>query len=173
MVNLLRKLSRKKTNKVYCSGCANLFYTGGVPLCVATAEFVGGPIRKHVDVKGVVPAESRNRRNDCPLRESSSLHAYRIKKWLLWRLSNGREQVRERNIEEYPLEEEAARKDQHRSEEYREQQYEEVVGQVEVDYDEELEEDLLGNPIQDDEDSEEEIVVEIKEDDGSEEETER
>lgn len=96
----------RKKRKVFCSGCANLLYIQGMPpQCVATAEFVAGPLRPRINVVGRVPAEKRNLHNDCPYREAVSIRAYRLKRWILWRANNeGRwSGVKEENLKEYPV----------------------------------------------------------------------
>lgn len=96
----------RKRRKVFCSGCANLLYIPGLPpQCVATAEFVSGPLRPRINVVGRVPAEKRNRYNDCQYRESVSVRAYRLKRWILWRANNeGRwRSVKEENLKEYSV----------------------------------------------------------------------
>jgi len=100
---------RKKNHIVICSGCANLFYPkGGEPLCVATAEFRSGPLRDRIDVVGVTSALVRNAKNDCKHRECVSVMAYRLKKWLLWRVNDGRiEKIRTGRIEDYPIDAES------------------------------------------------------------------
>lgn len=99
--------------RVFCRGCANLLYVGGRtrPMCVASAQFVQGPLRKRIDVEGVVSAESRNRNNDCTYYTFASMRAWEVKRWLLWRLNDGVEEkgrrATERSIEEYPISAEA------------------------------------------------------------------
>lgn len=108
-------MRRRKT--VYCAGCAHLFLLPGFPpQCVATAEFVGGPLRKRIDVVGRVPAERRNLHNDCEYREIASLRAWRLKRWVLWRLSDGREEsIDEQSLKSYPVSEEGKRAEVYRS----------------------------------------------------------
>lgn len=98
----------RRGRRVFCDGCANLLFLGGKspPLCVATAHFEPGPIRRRVEVVGVVPAEGRNWKNDCPYHTMVSLHAWKVKRWLIWRLNDGvseGERARERKIREYPV----------------------------------------------------------------------
>lgn len=60
----------KKRRPVYCRKCAHLLLVKRVhvlPLCVALANFTGGALRERVNIKGVVLAEKRNKRNDCSL----------------------------------------------------------------------------------------------------------
>jgi hypothetical protein len=79
----------KKEQKVFCRGCANLLLIEGQPpQCVATAEFIEGPLRERIDVSGRVAAEKRNRHNDCTYREVVSLRAYQLKRWILWRMND-------------------------------------------------------------------------------------
>lgn len=99
--------------KIYCTGCANLFVVGSFkvkassPMCVATAEFVAGPLRKKINVIGVEDAVIRNIRNDCVCRASVSLHAWELKRWLLWRLNNGgKKEIGEVNLKGYPVDSE-------------------------------------------------------------------
>ncbi len=97
---------REKKREVFCEGCANLFIVPGMPpQCVATAQFVSGPLRKEIDVEGRVPAERRNLHNDCAYRKPISFRAYRLKRWLLWRMNNeGRlDQFREVDLKQYPV----------------------------------------------------------------------
>lgn len=100
----------KRKYGVYCAGCAYLFLMpGGAPQCLATADFVRGPIRSKIDVVGRVPAEKRNSNNDCPYRQPVSLRAWEMKRWILWRLSDGEDKLRERKIKEYPIQDEYRR----------------------------------------------------------------
>lgn len=104
---------RRRKSKVFCSGCANLFILGGEnpPMCMATAEFVSGPIRRKVDVKGVESAIRRNVRNDCEYRVIVSLRAWELKRWLLWRLNDGsKKRIGEIGLREYPVKKEYDRK---------------------------------------------------------------
>lgn len=105
---------RRKRHRVFCSGCANLFCVEGYerPMCVANAYYVSGPLRSQIDVRGLVSAERKNRHNDCKDRASVSLWAYRIKRWLLWRLNDGSEKrIRAGKLSNYPLSEEAPEED--------------------------------------------------------------
>ena len=75
------------SNKVYCQGCVHLLLLKSravLPLCVATARFKGGTLRKNIDVVGVVHAEDRNARNNC--KHKSVLVGYfksrKMKDWL-------------------------------------------------------------------------------------------
>jgi len=102
-----------KKRRTFCAGCANLFFVGGKtkPLCVATAEFVGGPLRRKIEVISVMSAEMRNIKNDCGRRISVSIRAWEIKRWLLWRLSDGNEKrVGEVGLRDYSVEKEHNRK---------------------------------------------------------------
>jgi hypothetical protein len=104
---------RRRKPKVFCAGCANLFILGGEnpPMCMATAEFVSGPIRRKIDVKGVESAIRRNIRNDCEYRISVSLRAWELKRWLLWRLNDGsKKRIGEIGLREYPVKKEYDRK---------------------------------------------------------------
>lgn len=110
-----------KKRKVHCDGCANLFFIGGAstPMCVATASFESGPIRKRIEVVGLVRAERRNRSNDCPYRASVSLRAWEMKRWLLWRLNDEVEwgkRAKEHSIREYPIISEAKNRGTYRAE---------------------------------------------------------
>ena len=100
---------RRHKHIVFCEGCANLFYIEGAPpSCIATAEYIYGPLRSKIDMGGITSAEKRNRRNNCKLRSSVSLSAWDKKKWLLWRLSNGSdEEIRESKLYKYPISTEA------------------------------------------------------------------
>lgn len=121
----------RRKSRVHCAGCANLFYLGGEthPMCVATAEFIGGPIRDKVEVTGVVSAERRNAHNNCPYRKGVSRRAYNIKRWLLWRLNDGNTegQVTEKRIEEYPVDEEYSIKRKLEEESVVDEQDEEIL----------------------------------------------
>jgi hypothetical protein len=59
------------------------------PDCVATAEFVEGPLRRKIDVTGMMKAEKRNLNNDCSYHRRFRPKAREIKNWLLWRLNDG------------------------------------------------------------------------------------
>ena len=99
-----------RQHKVYCEGCAYLFICGGsiAPMCVATCEFVSGPLRRKVAVTdfGVFAGE-RNIHNDCPYRQRVSLKAWELKRWILWRINNGKTKaVGEGSLKDYPVEKE-------------------------------------------------------------------
>ena len=54
--------------KIYCQRCRNLCVVQKndiAVLCVGSADFVSGPLRRNVDLRGVTSAEARNVRNDC------------------------------------------------------------------------------------------------------------
>ena len=98
---------------VFCKGCSNLFYLGGAtkPMCLGQAEFVHGFLRKRIEVLGIVAVEKTNAHNDCPYRTVISLHAYEIRKWLLWRLNDGNEaKIKEAPLSAYAVGKEAQRK---------------------------------------------------------------
>lgn len=101
----------KRRRKVYCSGCANLMVVKGLsPMCTATAKFVGGPLRRCIDIVGIVHAEKRNIKNDCRHREAVSLRAFKIKRWIIWRLNDGKtRKIQERRLNTYPISEEGSR----------------------------------------------------------------
>lgn len=104
----------RRKNKVFCYGCANLLYVEGseAPLCVATAGFVEGPIRQKIDVVGVKHAEVRNVRNNCMYWKAVDLHAWQIKRWLIWRMNNGStKKVAQANISAYPVKKEQDNKE--------------------------------------------------------------
>jgi len=95
-----------RRGKVFCAGCANLFIIGS-PMCMATAKFVEGPLRRKIDVVGATSAERRNIRNNCLFRVGVSLQAWRLKRWLLWRLNDDRKkQIKEVSLQDYPVKEE-------------------------------------------------------------------
>jgi hypothetical protein len=103
------KLRQPPKHKVHCGSCAFFFYTEKLgPLCVATAKFRDGPIRKKIDLIGVKSAEERNIHNDCQLYESVSLSAWQMKRWLLRRLTDG-EKAGYKHIETYDPKEETKR----------------------------------------------------------------
>jgi len=105
-----------RKRKVYCIGCANLLVLSGteshVPLCVATAKFVNGPLRTRVDVVGAISAEKRNIINNCEHRTSISRRAWEFKKWLLWRLNSdgNSEEVKKADLQDYSVKREFDRK---------------------------------------------------------------
>jgi len=104
-----------KKYKVHCIGCANLFFLDGkknYPLCVATAKFVEGPLRKKIDVLDVISAEERNIHNDCKYRKAISRRAWEIKKWLLWRLNNdgNEKRIEKADLQNYSVKKEFDRK---------------------------------------------------------------
>jgi len=99
----------RKRGPVFCSGCANLFYVGGAtkPLCVATAKFIHGPLRQKIEVVGVKLAEGCNVANLCEYRASVSLQAWKLKRWLLGRLSDASEKrIKEVSLRDYPIKKE-------------------------------------------------------------------
>lgn len=108
---------KRRKAKVFCFGCANLFMVGGKqgketpPMCIATAEFVEGPLRRKIDVFGVMSAERRNIKNDCVHRLCVSIRAWELKRWLLWRLNDGsKKRIEEIDPREYPVKKEYDRK---------------------------------------------------------------
>lgn len=134
-------MSRRK-RKVFCEGCASLLFLPGMPpQCVATAEFVQGPLRRRIDVTGRVPAERRNLKNDCPYRETVSLRAYQLKRWILWRVNNeGREnRFKEGSIKDYSVAHESKRSKAYSGEAYSEEEIDALLGEIrEEDREEEL-----------------------------------
>jgi len=71
---------------------------------VSTAVFVGGPLRDRVDVRGVGSAEARNRNNACVRRCFVSLSAWKIKRWMLWRIQDGSDKkIKTAKLSEYPV----------------------------------------------------------------------
>ena len=95
-----------RERKVYCRGCAHLFYFGASsPLCLANASFVNGPLRPHVDVVGGVPAERYNLFNDCPSKRVISFRSMALKRWMIWRINYGTEgkKIRESSIRAYSV----------------------------------------------------------------------
>lgn len=104
-----------KQDKVFCNGCASLLVITGTvqPLCVARAGFIEGPLRKRIDVIGVIPAENRNKKNNCNLRAPVSLHAWQVKRWLVWRMNDGNsedQKIKAKNLKEYSVGDEASNK---------------------------------------------------------------
>ena len=58
----------KNQKKVYCRKCAHLLLikkANILALCVGEANFKDGSLRSKIDVTDVVPAEKKNRNNDC------------------------------------------------------------------------------------------------------------
>lgn len=105
---------KKKRKPVFCKGCANLLLIPGfAPQCLASATFISGPLRAKVDIKGRVSAEKRNLWNDCKYRRRLSLLAYRLKKWILWRVNDEgrkRPKLREEHLKDYSVEIEGTKK---------------------------------------------------------------
>lgn len=103
-------MGKGKRKKVYCEGCANLLLIKGLPpQCVATTVFIGGPLRSKVDIRGRALAEKRNAHNSCKYRESVSLRAYRLKRWIIKRLNDeteGTATIKEINLRHYSIKEE-------------------------------------------------------------------
>ncbi len=129
-------MRRMKRSKVYCSGCAYLLLLPGTPpQCVATAEFVDGPLRSRIDVRGRVPAEKRNLKNDCGWREGVSLRAYRLKRWILWRMNNEgkNNEVQEASLRDYSVSKEGDRSKAYRGEETRTESVDELILAIEED----------------------------------------
>ena len=62
-------------------------------MCVATAEFVAGPIRSRIGIEGVASAERRNLNNDCPYFRRKILETPKIRDLKAWvrRDLNGQE----------------------------------------------------------------------------------
>ena len=78
-----------------------------MPLCVATAGFVAGPIRSRIGVNGIASAETRNLNNDCPYFRMKILETPKIrdlKEWVRSDLDGT-----EGKLEDYSVEEEGRR----------------------------------------------------------------
>lgn len=98
---------------VFCKGCSKLFYLGGdsKPMCLGHADFMYGFIRRRIDVYGIVAAEKANIHNDCVCRSMISLQAWKVRKWLLWRLNDGNKlKIKEASIKGYSVGKENQRK---------------------------------------------------------------
>ena len=95
-------------SRIYCGGCANLLMIkqgeGVVPLCLARARFVSGPLRSDVDVVGFTLAEEKNHFNNCLDRKKFRPRVRKLKDWLLRSMNNGNEI----GVEDYPRETEKA-----------------------------------------------------------------
>lgn len=105
------RLTMTRKQIIFCSGCASLFFIRGQkPLCVATAGFVEGTLRSRVDIVGLTSAEKRNLRNGCSYRKIVSIHAWQVKRWLLERMAENGNKIKQGNISDYSLEEEAQQK---------------------------------------------------------------
>ena len=100
----------KKKPLIYCHKCAHLLLiktkTGALPLCVATAKFLPGPIRSRVDIAGVTGAVKRNLLNDCVYYRNklfTSKYINDVKTWV-------REDINaaEATIKDYSIESETA-----------------------------------------------------------------
>ena len=134
-----------KIKKVYCLGCAKVFYLGGksTPKCLAMAEFSSGPLRRGIDVVGIRDAEYVNLFNDCPYRSVFSLKILKMKRWLLWRINNGNEgeTIREVTLKEYSVSAEHSRKKSRSS--AIEENFEREVSEYNEDAGEEIREDIL------------------------------
>ncbi len=75
------------------------------PMCVATAMFLNGPIRQHIDVSSIGSCMVRNTKNDCKDYTRFSLKGRRVRSWLNRRLKNGK--IKAVGIKEYSIETEA------------------------------------------------------------------
>lgn len=65
---------RKKA--VVCSGCHFLAFVGGTPpICLAKVRYIDSSIYRRLDITGIEPAETINKKLDCPLREGFSFRA--------------------------------------------------------------------------------------------------
>lgn len=102
-----------KKKSVYCASCANLLLIRGVsPICVATVQYVRGPLREIVDIKGSVSAEKRNKYNNCKFYKWLFSSVARKKKW--WMEKRFRMQgvtPQKIKLSEYKLMEERRRKE--------------------------------------------------------------
>jgi hypothetical protein len=97
---------KKYPHKVTCKGCANLLLLKSgncLSLCVATVNFVPGPLRKKMDITGLTVAEKRNRRNNCKLYTPVSFRAWDLKRFILGRLNNVNKGYKRISIKEYPF----------------------------------------------------------------------
>lgn len=142
--------------EVFCEGCANLFIAPGIPpQCVATAEFVSGPLRERIDVEGRVPAERRNLHNDCGYRRTISLRAHQLKRWLLWRMNDeGRlNEFKEVDLKHYPVQTEWER-----AKAYREREDNRILEDIDHKFEEEV--DNFIEQLKEDDAAEEELFDE-------------
>jgi len=96
--------------KVFCHRCVHLLLAKRkvvLPLCVGTAEWIPGPLRERINVKGVVQAEVRNVNNDCEyFRLFPSRNSREIKAWMMRSIY-----AETGKLSEYEVEEEEGKKE--------------------------------------------------------------
>jgi len=98
--------------RVYCSECAHLFLMEGIaPTCIASCRFIQGPLRRIIDIAGIVSAEKRNRYNNCKFFARFDFAAVTKKRWLKRKLQLEGLDLKKMTISQYTLKEERARKE--------------------------------------------------------------
>jgi len=100
----------KSKKEMYCRKCMYLLLLkrqNVLPLCVATARFLGGPLREKMNVRGMVPAEKRNRKNNCLYFRLKIFEYKRVKELKEWVRRNLN--AEKATLKEYPVEAEEER----------------------------------------------------------------
>ena len=123
-----------KRSRVYCSGCAHLLLLpGSPPQCVATANFVDGPLRRRINIIGRVPAEKRNIKNNCGWFEIVSIKAFQLKRWIIWRMNDeGRgSEIQKANLCDYSVSKEGDRSKAYKGEISRVESVDELILAIE------------------------------------------
>jgi len=78
----MKKRHTNKRHVVVCDGCAHLLVVEHMtPCCLLKAAFVDTPLYKHTDVRGMVPAQTRNKNLSCPSKQLFSLRSLRMRLW--------------------------------------------------------------------------------------------
>ncbi len=102
----------RKRKRVYCSECAYLFLMKGVaPTCIALCKFVQGPLRRVIDIAGIVSAERRNRHNNCKFFKRFDLAVLKKRYWLKKKFRLEGLNFKKMIISHYALKDEKARKE--------------------------------------------------------------
>ncbi len=100
----------KSKKEMYCRKCMYLLLLkrkNVLPLCVATARFLGGPLREKMNVGGLVFAEKRNRKNNCLYFRLKIFEYKRVKELKEWVRRNLN--AEKAALKEYPVEAEEER----------------------------------------------------------------
>jgi hypothetical protein len=93
------------------------------------AKFVDGPLRRRIDITGRLPAEKRNINNDCGCREVVSLHAFQLKRWIIWRMNDeGKgKSIQEVSLKDYSVSKEGDRSKAYKGEKIRAESIDELI----------------------------------------------
>jgi hypothetical protein len=77
-----KSLISKNKKRVVCNGCHFLVFRSFTPLCLCKTMFLDNAIDKHVDLKGILLANTVNRSNKCSHKKLFSFKVIRIRAWI-------------------------------------------------------------------------------------------